>query len=98
VVFSELAIPGFGMAAFALFLLVDTRGGLMRDLSRQWPVLAFISGLLLVAALCLRTAWNNNAHRRVPRQSLTSQAFDFGDDDDSPFRTTARTYTNPVNH
>jgi hypothetical protein len=92
VVFSELAIPGIGTAAFAVFLLVDTRGRLMRDLGREWPILTFIGGLLLIAALCFRTAWENNAHRRVPRQTPTSQAFDFGDNDDSPFQTTARTY------
>lgn len=92
VVFSELAIPGIGTAAFALFLLVDMRGKLMRDLSREWPLLALIVGLLLIAALCFRTAWTNNAHRRVPRQTLISKTFDFGDSDDSPFRTTVRTY------
>jgi hypothetical protein len=92
VVFSELAVPGIGTAAFAVFLLVDTRSRLMRDLAREWPILAFIGGLLLIAALCFRTAWENNAHRRVPRQTSASQAFDFGDNDDSPFQTTARTY------
>jgi len=92
VVFSELAIPGFGTAAFAFFLLHDNGASLLRDLPRNWPVLAFIGGLLLIAVLCLDTAWANNAHRRVPRQTETSRAFDFGDDYTSPFQTTGRTY------
>ncbi len=92
VVFSELAIPGFGTATFALFLLHDKAASLLRDVPRQWPVLAFIAVLLLVAVQCLRSAWADNAHRRVPRQTETSRAFDFGDNGDSPFGTTARTY------
>ncbi len=92
VIFSELAIPGFGTAAFTLFLLHDKAATLLRDVPRQWPVLAFIGGLLLVAAQCLRSAWANNAHRRMPMQTETSRAFDFGDNGDSPFETTARTY------
>ena len=92
VVFSELAIPGFGTAAFAFFLLHDKGPTFLLNLSRNWPVLAFIGGLLLIAVLCLRTAWTNNAHRRVPRQTATSRAFDFGDDYTSPFQTTGRTY------
>ncbi len=92
VVFSELAIPGFGTAAFAFFLLHDKGASFLRDLSRNWPVLAFIGGLLLIAMLCLRAAWTDNAHRRVLRQTETSRAFDFGDDYTSPFQTTGRTY------
>jgi hypothetical protein len=89
---SELVIPAFGTAAFAMFLLYDKAGRLMRDLPGQWPLLAFIGGLLLIALLCLRTAWVNNAHRRVPKQTETSRAFDFGDNGDTSFQTTARTY------
>ena len=92
VVLSELAIPGFGTAAFAFFLLYDKGPTVLLNLARNWPVLAFIAGLLLTSLLCLRTAWTNNAHRRVPRQTATSRAFDFGDDDTSSFQTTGRTY------
>jgi hypothetical protein len=92
VVLSELAFPALGSAAFAVFLLHDQAGTLMRDFSRQWPMLAFIGGLLLIAVLCLRTAWVNNAYRRVPTQTQTSRAFDFGDNGDTAFQTTARTY------
>lgn len=55
-------------------------------------MLAFIGGLMFMSVLCLRTAWASNAHRRVPRQTATSRAFDFGDDYTSPYQTTARTY------
>lgn len=92
VVFSELAIPGFGTGAFAFFLLYDKGPTFLLNLPRNWPVLAFIGGLLLISSLCLRTAWTNNAHRRVPVQTATSRAFDFGDDYTSPFQTTGRTY------
>lgn len=92
VVLSELAIPGFGTAAFAFFLLYDKGPTFLFNLARNWPVLAFIGGLLLISLLCLRTAWTNNAYRRVPRQTETSRAFDFGDDYTSPFQTTGRTY------
>ena len=92
VVLSELAIPGFGTAAFAFFLLYDKGPTFLSNLWRNWPVLAFIGGLLLISSLCLRMAWTNTAYRRVPRQTATSQAFDFGDDYTSPFQTTGRTY------
>jgi hypothetical protein len=92
VVFSELAIPALGTATFALFLLRDMGAKPWRNLSRDWPLLALVAGPLLIAAFCLRTAWQNNALRRVPRQTPTSSAFDFGDNEDSPFQTTARTY------
>jgi hypothetical protein len=75
VVLAELAIPALAAAAFAIFLLHDQGARLLRDVPRQWPMLAFIGGLLLIALLCLRTAWVNNAHRRVPTQTQTSRAF-----------------------
>lgn len=89
---TELALPGVGTAAFGIFILNDKAAVILRDFQRQWPILVFIGVLLLVALLCLRAAWTNNAHRRVPRQTNTSQAFDFGDNGDSPFGTTPRTY------
>ena len=89
---TELALPGLGTAAFAIFLLQDKGARYFGDLQRHWPVLAFIGGLLFIAVLCLWMAWTGNAHRRVPRQTETSRAFDFGDDDTSSFQTTGRTY------
>lgn len=91
-ILTELAMPGIGMAAFGLFVLNDQAAAILRDVRRQWPILVFVAALLLVAGLCLRAAWTGNAHRRVPRQTDTSRAFDFGDNGDSSFRTTSRTY------
>jgi hypothetical protein len=92
VILTELAIPGFGLAAFGLFVLNNTAAGVLRDFARQWPILILVGALFLMALLYLRASWTNNAHRRVPMQTNTSQAFDFGDDGDTSFRTTLRTY------
>jgi len=91
-ILTELAIPGVGTAAFGLFVLNEQAAAILRDVRRQWPILILVGVLLLVAVLCLRAAWTGNAHRRVPRQTDTSQAFDFGDNGGSSFSTTSRTY------
>lgn len=93
VILTELAIPGVGTAAFGIFVLSNQASAILHDVQRQWPILVLIGVLLLVALLCMRAAWTDNAHRRVPRQTSTSLAFDFGDNGNSPFRTTLRTYT-----
>ena len=92
IILTELTIPGFGLAAFGSFLLGNTAAGILRDPARQWPLLLLIGVLFLTALVCFSLSWTGNAHRRVPMQTDTSQAFDFGDNDDSPFRTTSRTY------
>lgn len=91
-ILTELAILGVGTAVFGLFVLSEQAAAILRDVRRQWPILILVGVLLLVAVLCLRAAWTGNTHRRVPRQTDTSQAFDFGDNGDSSFRTTSRTY------
>jgi hypothetical protein len=89
---TELALPAVGLAGFGLFLLHRTGARAFRDLPGQWPILAVIGAFLLLATLCLRAAWTGNAHRRVPRGTETSRAFDFGDDGDTAFGTAPRSY------
>lgn len=90
--FTELALPGLGTTALALFLLQDAGPRSLPRLDRDWPILALIGVLLLIGLSCLRLAWTGNAHRRVPAPTPTSRAFDFGDNEASAFRTTLRTY------
>lgn len=91
-IFTELAIPAFGLSAFGLFLLKETAPHIIRNVQLEWPLLAIIGLFFLLAILCLRTAWQNNAHRRLPVQTQISRAFDFGDNDTSMYQTTSRTY------
>ncbi len=92
VVFNELAIPTLALSVFGLFLLTDTAPSIVRNPQRQWPILAVIAALFLLALLCLRGAWRGSAYRRLPTQTPTSRAFDFGDNGYSMYRTTRRTY------
>ncbi|QAY77807.1 hypothetical protein [Sphingosinicella sp. BN140058] len=92
VVVSELALPGFLTAAFALFLLGDSLREFIEEPGREWPMIAFAALLGFVSWLCFRAAASSNAHRRVAAVSSIQRAFDFGDDDSTVFATIQRTY------
>ncbi|MET0225733.1 MAG: hypothetical protein ABW187_04760 [Dokdonella sp.] len=92
VLLTQLALPGFGTLALGLFLLSETATKIARNPAREWLLLVIIGVLLLIGVSCLRAAWTGNAHRRVPRQTATSLAFDFGDDASTAFQTVPRTY------
>ncbi len=89
---TELALPAAGTLAFGLFLLKETGAKIARDPGREWVLALIIGVLLFIGLMCLRAAWVNNAYRRVPRQTQTSLAFDFGDDPSTVFKTVPRTY------
>lgn len=92
VVFSELAVPGFLTAAFALFLIGDELGDFLAEPRREWPMIAFAALLGIVSCLCFRAAASKNAHRRVAALTRIQRAFDFGDDGSTAFATIQRTY------
>lgn len=92
VLMTELALPGIGTLAFGLFLLKETGAKIVRDPAGQWLLLTIVVVLLSIGALCLRSAWLSNDHRRIPRQTAISRAFDFGDDGSNAFTTQLRTY------
>lgn len=89
---TELAVPGIGMLAFGLFLLIKTGAKIARDPIAEAFLAGAIAALLLIGLLCLRAAWTVNGHRRVPTRTATSLAFDFGDDQSTAFQTVPRTY------
>jgi hypothetical protein len=89
--FSEAMIPAFCSLAAGLFLLhiaSTIRGGLTIVLVPVGMAIFF----LLIAYSSWRGAWSGTRWKRVPAQTDTSRAFDFGHDESGLYQTVARTY------
>jgi hypothetical protein len=88
----ELLIPAFGLGLFGGFIFLGGALAFLRNPSGEWPRIAFAGLMILIGLHCARSAWRAGAYRRVATQTPVSACFDFGDDDNSAFQKTARTY------
>lgn len=87
-----LLIPALGLVLFGGLIILDRAFAFLKDPLAEWPIIALAIAMLLVGRYCAQLAWREGSWTRVPLLTPTSSAFDFGDDDDSLFQRTARTY------
>ena len=90
---SQLAFPAIGSGALGLYFASRMLGDVVRDVSRNWPLAAFVAALLVLSVSCLRGAWTAGLRFRVPAQTRITSSFDFGDDLTNSFSTHGRLYT-----
>ncbi len=88
----SLVIPALGLGAFGLLIVLDRLGEFLMSPGKEFPIIAFACAMMAIGWYCARMAWHAGGSSRVPMLTPVSSAFDFGDNDDSAYQSTARTY------